>query len=160
MEGNTGDTVTEIQNKDYRKFFEAHRTIYENNFHRQGLFLIGTVINSIVSAQRKKSSDKTQESEEQGQRRKLSSTFMRKLNLSGIPARRVNRLVGEVQNFFQIYNKNIYEEPGIWGNIMDRLQGIEESSMYPEEIVFYILTGISYANYIGMKKVMEKKEGK
>ena len=160
MEGNTGDTVTEIQNEDYLKFFKAHRTIYENNFHQQGLFLIGTVINSIVSAQRKKPSYKDQEGVAQGQRRKLSSTFMKKLNLSGIPARRVNRLVGEVQNFYQIYNKDIFEGPGIWGNIMDRLQGIEKSSLNPEEIVFYILTGIYFANYIGMKKSMEKKEEK
>jgi len=143
MEGKAGNTVTEIQNEDYRKFIEAHQVIYEKNFHRQGLFLLGTVINSIVYAQRDK-----------------SSSFMRKLNFSGIPARQVNRLVGEVQNYYQIYNKDIYEEPGIWGNIMDRLQGIEESSMKPEEIVFYILTGISYAKYIGIKKGMEKKEGK
>jgi CRISPR-associated protein Csh1 len=143
MEGKAGNTVTEIQNENYRKFIEAHQTIYEKNFHRQGLFLLGIVINSIIYAQRDK-----------------SSSFMKKLNFSGIPARRVNRLVGEVQNFYQIYNKDIYEEPGIWGNIMDRLQGIEESSMNPEEIVFYILTGISYANYIGRKKGMEKKEGK
>lgn len=158
MESNAGNTVTEIQKEDYRKFIEAHQAIYEKNFHRQGLFLLGTVINSIVSTQRKKSSDKAQEGEDQRQRRKLSSTFMRKLNFSGIPARRVNRLLGEVRNFANIYE--IYEEPGIWGNIMDRLQGIEESSLNPEEIVFYILTGISYASYIGMKKGMEKKEGK
>lgn len=158
MDGKKGNTITEIQNEDYRSFFEAHQSIYEKNFHRQGLFLLGTVINSIVSTQRKKSSDKAQEGEDQRQRRKLSSTFMRKLNFSGIPARRVNRLLGEVRNFANIYE--IYEEPGIWGNIMDRLQGIEESSLNPEEIVFYILTGISYASYIGMKKGMEKKEGK
>lgn len=143
MEGKAGNTVTEIQNENYRKFIEAHQTIYEKNFHRQGLFLLGIIINSIVYAQRDK-----------------SSSFMKKLNFSGIQARRVNRLVGEVQNFYQIYKKDIYEEPGIWGNIMDRLQGIEESSMNPEEIVFYILTGISYANYIGIKKGMEKKEEK
>lgn len=143
MDGKKGNTVTEIQNEDYRKFIEAHQVIYEKNFHRQGLFLLGTVINSIVYAQRNK-----------------SSSFMKKLNFSGIPARRINRLVGEVQNFYQIYKKDMYEEYGIWGNIMDRLQGIEESSMKPEEIVFYILSGISYANYIGIKKGMEKKEGK
>ncbi len=145
MEDKTGKTVTEIQNEDYQKFIEAHQSIYENNFHRQGLFLLGTVINSIVYAQRDK-----------------SSSFMKKLNFSGIPARRVDRLVSEVQNYCQIYKdkKGFYEAPGIWGNIMDRLQGIGESTMKPEEIVFYILTGISYAQYIGMKKGMEKKEGK
>ncbi|MCD6359623.1 MAG: hypothetical protein J7M38_02090 [Armatimonadetes bacterium] len=158
MESKAGNTVTEIQNEDYRKFIEAHEAIYEKSCYRQGLFLLGTVINSIINAQSKKFSDKAQDSEAQRQRRKLSSTFMGKLNFSGIPARHVNRLVGEVRNFSNIYA--VYEEPGIWGSIMDRLQGIEESSMKPEEIVFYILTGISYANYIGRKKGMEKKEGK
>ncbi len=158
MEVKTGNTVTEIQNEDYRKFIEAHQAVYEKNYHRQGLFLLGTVTNNIISAQRKKTSDKDQGGEEQVLRRKLSSTFMRKLNFSGIPARHINRFVGEVRNFSNIYD--VYEGPGIWANIMDRLQGIEESSMKPEEIVFYILTGISYANYVGMKKSVEKKEGK
>jgi CRISPR-associated protein Csh1 len=158
METIKGNPVTEIKNPDYQGFFDAHRPIYQKDYHRQGLFLLGTVIKSIVNAQRKKAS----KGEEGGQKksRKLSSTFMKKLNYSGIPSRRVSRLVAETQNFYQIYDKEIYKEPGIWGNIMDRLQGIETSSMKPEEIVFYILTGISFAGYLGMKKGLEKKEEK
>lgn len=155
-----GNPVTEIKNPDYQSFFDAHPSIYQKDYHRQGLFLLGTVINSIVSAQRKKATKG--EGEEGGPKkgRKLSSTFMKKLNYSGIPGRRVSRLVAEAQNFYQIYDKEIYKVPGIWGNVMDRLQGIETSSMKPEEIVFYILTGISFAGYLGMKKGLEKKEEK
>lgn len=152
-----GNAITDVLNGDYKAFFQAHQAIYESNVHRQGLFLLGTVISQIIYAQ-KKSAEKAGAKTER--ERKLSSTFMKKINLNGIPARRVDRLVGEVKNFAAIYDDSIYEERGIWGNIMDRLQGIEESGMKGEEIVFYILTGISYANYIGIKKGIEKKEGK
>jgi CRISPR-associated protein Csh1 len=60
-----------------------------------------------------------------------------------------------VKEYASIYT--IFEDPGIWGNIMDRLQGIEESGMKGDEIVFYILTGISYEDYLGMKYGKEKK---
>lgn len=152
-----GNAITDVLNEDYKAFFHAHQAIYESNVHRQGLFLLGTVISQIIYAQKKSAEKAGGETERE---RKLSSTFMRKINLNGIPARRVDRLVGEVKNFAAIYDDAIYEEPGIWGNIMDRLQGIEDSGMKGEEIVFYILTGISYANYIGIKKGMEKKEAK
>lgn len=144
MEGNNKNIATDIQNEDYKNFIEAHHEIYKKSPHRQGLFLLGTVINKIIYAQKGK-----------------SSTFMKKIDLSGVPARRVNRLVGEVKHFADIYE--VYEEPGIWGNIMDRLQGIENTSMKSDEIVFYILTGISYDEYIGiikskLKNEMEEKE--
>jgi len=85
---------------------------------------------------------------------KPSSTFLKKLNYNGIPARRINKLVAEVQNYALIYN--IYEELGIWGVMMDRLQGIEKSTMKGEEIVFYILTGISFNRYLGLTKNLKK----
>lgn len=129
----TGSCVTQIQQEEYQKFFTEHHVVYQNNSHRQGLFLLGTIINGIVYKQGKK-----------------SSTFLKKINYSGIPARRINKLVAEVQNYALIYD--IYEETGIWGTMMDRLQGIEKSTMKGEEIVFYILTGISFNKYLGLTK--------
>lgn len=137
-----GNAATEVQKEEYRKFFEAHGEIYGENYYRQGLFLLGTVINEIVRAQKEK-----------------TSTFLRKLNLSGIPPRNVFKLVLEVQDFAQIYKDKIFEVSGVWGNIMDRLQGIENSGMKSEEVVFYILTGISYAKYLGMIHGIRKQGG-
>ena len=82
---------------------------------------------------------------------------MKKINLAGIPAHRVKNLVGEVKEYATIYADDIYEVQGIWGNIMDRLQGIETSGMKADETVFYILTGISYEDYLRMKYWKEKK---
>ncbi len=41
--------------------------------------------------------------------------------------------------------------------MMDRLQGIQTSHMKPDEILFYILSGISFEDYLGMKFSYEKK---
>jgi CRISPR-associated protein Csh1 len=135
---NMGHSISEIVKQEYREFFQTHQRVYEGNHYRQGLFLLGTIISRIVYAQKGK-----------------KATFMKKINLAGIPAHRVKNLIGEVKEYASIYT--IFEDPGIWGNIMDRLQGIEESGMKGDEIVFYILTGISYEDYLGMKYGKEKK---
>ena len=135
MEGNA---ITKITNDRYNEFFEKHSEIYENNYYRQGLFLLGTVINGILFKQKGK-----------------SSNFLQKLNLKGIQPRRVLELVASVNEYAKIYD--IYEEPGIWGNIFDRLQGIENSKLSPTEIVFYILSGISFSKYEGYRKGTENE---
>ena len=137
---NMGNSISEIAKQEYKEFFQTHQRIYEGNHYRQGLFLLGTIISKIVYAQREK-----------------KATFMKKINLAGIPARRVKNLVGEVKEYASIYSDTIFEVQGIWGNIMDRLQGIEDSGMKGDEIVFYILTGVSYEDYLGMKHGKEKK---
>ena len=148
-----GSCVTQIQQEKYQKFFIEHHAVYGNYSHRQGLFLLGTIINGIVYEQRKKSSTKS-EGNSENKKMKASSTFLKKLNYNGIPGRRISKLVAEVQNYALIYD--IYEEAGIWGTMMDRLQGIENSTMKGEEIVFYILTGISFKRYLGFTKNLEK----
>lgn len=135
---NMGNSISEITKQEYREFFQTHQRVYEGNHYRQGLFLLGTIISKIVYAQREK-----------------KATFMKKINLAGIPAHRVKNLIGEVKEYASIYT--IFGDPGIWGNIMDRLQGVETSGMKGDEIVFYILTGVSYQDYLGMKHGMEKK---
>ncbi len=138
---------TEILKQEYRDFFATHAGVYETNFHRQGLFLLGTVISRIAYEQKRK-----------GEGRKDSSTFLAKLNYDGIMPRRVPKLVGEVKKFAVIYS--IYQEPELWGTITDRLQGIESSPLKPDEVVFYILTGISFESYLGMKKGNEYRMNK
>jgi CRISPR-associated protein Csh1 len=75
-----------------------------------------------------------------------------------MPARRVPNLVNQVREFSNIYK--VFEERGIWGNIMDRLQGVENSDMKPDEVVFYLLTGISFEDYLGMKFSYEQETRK
>ncbi|NIM10564.1 MAG: hypothetical protein GTO45_01090 [Candidatus Aminicenantes bacterium] len=141
---NEGQCISEVMKEEYKEFFAAHLGVYGDSVYRQGLFLLGTMISRVVYQQRRK-----------GEGRKDSSTFLAKLNYDGIPARRIDKLVNDVKKYAIIYN--VFEEPGIWGNITDRLQGIENSPMKPDEVVFYILTGISFEDYLGMKYAEEKR---
>jgi CRISPR-associated protein Csh1 len=141
---NDGHCISEIIKQEYKDFFNTHTAVYGDNSYRQGLFLLGTVISRIASAQRKK-----------GEGRKDSSTFLAKINYDGIPARRVDKLVNEVKKYSIIYD--VFKDPGIWGNITDRLQGIDTSILKPDEVVFYLLTGISFQDYLGMKSALDKK---
>ena len=137
---NTGKSISDVLKKEYQEFFDVHSDVYEDNAYKQGLFLLGTVISKIKYAQKEK-----------------SSNFLKKLNFEGIPIRRIPSLINQVRDFEEIYRKKVFQEKGIWGNIMDRLQGIEKSAMKPDEVVFYILTGISFEDYLGMKFSLEKK---
>lgn len=147
---NTGKSISDVLKKEYQEFFDVHNDVYGNNAYKQGLFLLGTVISKIVYAQQKKALSK-------GKPKKLLSTFLSKLNYDGIAARRIDKLVNEVKNYTILYQEYIFEEKSIWGNLTDRLQGIENSGMKPDEVVFYILTGISFEDYLGMKFSLEKK---
>lgn len=136
MEGNA---LTKIANDRYNEFFEKHAEIYGNNYFRQGLFLLGTVINGILYKQKGK-----------------SSNFLQKLNFKGIMPRRIPELTASVLEYAKIYN--VYEEAGIWGNIFDRIQGIENSKLSPSEVLFYILSGISFSKYEGFIRGTETEE--
>ena len=133
--------VSEIFNDDYQQFFQTHAEVYENAPYKQGLFLLGTIIAKIKKAQKTK-----------------TSTFLKKMNFSGMSTRRLQTFINKVKEYTIIYEKEIYHEGGIWGNIMDRLQGIEKSNLQPAEVVFYILSGISFSDYLSKKNYHEKKE--
>jgi CRISPR-associated protein Csh1 len=148
---------TEILKQEYKDFFTTHAGVYEANMHRQGLFLLGAVISRIVNEQKRKHWQQGKLDDEQRKKednRPDTSTFLKKINFDGIMPRRVHKLVGEVRKYAVIYP--IFQEPELWGNITDRLQGIDISPIKPDEVVFYILTGISFESYLGIKNRNEK----
>jgi CRISPR-associated protein Csh1 len=136
--------ISEVLNEDYREFFKTHAEIYKDNYYKQGLFLLGTVIAQILRVQKDK-----------------KSNFLKKMNFAGMSTRRLQGFINQVKEYTIIYkSKDIYIENGIWGNIMDRLQGIESSGLSEDEVVFFLLSGISYSEYLGTKKSIEKKNKK
>ena len=137
-----GASITEVLKKEYVDFFETHKAVYKDNNYRQGLFLLGTIVSKINYAQSK------------GERKK---TILSKLNYEALSARRVPQFLNKIRDFASIYKGKFYEEVGIWGNITDRLQGIETSGMKSDEVIFYILSGFSYDEYLGKKFGMNKK---
>ena len=80
------------------------------------------------------------------------------MNLTGMNVRRVPNFINQVREFAEIYKKKVYIEQELWGNIADRLQNVENSGLKNDEVIFYILTGLSYQDYLGIKYGKEKKD--
>ncbi|MHA1381422.1 MAG: TM1802 family CRISPR-associated protein [Candidatus Helarchaeota archaeon] len=134
-----GNAYTELNQEAINEFFLIHSDIYENNYYRQGLVLLGMLIRKILRKQKDK-----------------SSNFFSKLNLDGMPPKRLHKFINEVTEYLNIYK--IYDSNfSLYSAMIDRLQGIEKSSMNKDEIIFYILTGISLDSYLGYKYSQEKK---
>lgn len=137
-----GNAYTEITQKSINDFFSVHSDIYRSHFYRQGLVLLGILIRKILKKQKGKSSD-----------------FFSKINLDGIPARRIPKFINEVTEYLNIYDLyNDYFNMTLYSQMIDRLQGIENSAMNKNEVIFYILTGISLDSYFGYKYSQNKKE--
>ncbi len=149
-----GVVNTSLLVQAYQDFFDAHHDIYGENSFRQGLFLAGVFISRIANEQQRKS--KKNAGETGGGGKKAASTFIGKLNYKGIAPRQVMNLMAQIQEYLVIYN--VYSESGLKGNMMDRLQGIETSRMKAEEILFYILTGISFEDYRRQKYFIDNKK--
>ena len=62
--------------------------------------------------------------------------------------------VTEILNIYDKYGNNQL----LHSQMMDRLQGIENSSLNKDEVVFYILSGISFGRYLGHKYSKNKEE--
>ncbi len=138
MENN--ELITAVQDKKIVEFLEKHNSVYKNNPHKQGLFLLGTIISKIKYAQKDK-----------------SSNILKRINFEGINSRKIQSLLQIIQDLYQIYKKEIFLHETLWGCIYDRLQEIENSKLTSEEIAFYILTGVAYQDYLGIIAGIDKK---
>lgn len=136
-----GNHFTEIENDDINNFFETHKETYNNNYYRQGLFLLGILMNQVLKEQQKENK---------------SANILDKLSFDGMPVRRVKKFVKDITEILNIYDKYKNNQL-LHSQMMDRLQGIENSSLNKDEVVFYILSGISFGRYLG-HKYYEKKE--
>jgi len=134
------EMLTKIQDERLVAFLQNHAIVYNNNPHKQGLFLLGTIISKIKYAQKDK-----------------ASNILKRLNFESINSRKIHSLVKTIHSFYQIYKKDIFLNESLWGCTSDRLQGIEESKLTSDEITFYILSGISYQDYVGILAGIEKK---
>ncbi len=144
-----GHSVIEIQNEDIGEFFVVHSDIYEDNSYRQGLFILGVLMNEILREQQDK-----------------SATILDKLNFEGMPVRRVRTFITDITEILKIYKRDIQGGKKslyklyqlLHAQMIDRVQGIENSSLNKDEVIFYILSGISFGRYLGYKYSQEKRK--
>ena len=136
-----GSNFTEIEDEDIRKFFEVHSETYEDNSYRQGLFLLGVLMNQVLKEQQKENK---------------SANILDKLSFDGMPVRRVKKFTKDITEILNIYDKYNVNQL-LHAQMIDRLQGIENSSLNKDEVVFYILSGLSFGRYLGHKYYNNKK---
>ena len=139
-----GNSLTEIEHEDIKKFFEVHSDTYENNSYRQGLFLLGILMNQVLKEQQKENK---------------SANILDKLSFDGMPVRRVKKFTKDITEILTIYDKYNVNQL-IHAQMIDRLQGIENSSLNKNEVVFYILSGLSFGRYLGHKYYNKKGDEK
>jgi len=135
-----GRSTIDLSNEEIAKFFNVHENTYRDNYFRQGLVLLGYLINQVWYKQKGK-----------------KITILERLNYDGIDPKRVKNLISDVVESLKIYKEFGYNI-SIYSETIDRLQGIESSKMKKDEVLFYILTGVGLGSYIGIKYGKIKNE--
>ena len=130
-----GKKMIEVEDEDIKEFFQTHSEIYENNGYRQGLFILGNLMNEVLKEQ-----------QNQGK----SANILDKLSFDGVPVRRVKKFVKDITEILNIYDEYQMNQL-LHAQMMDRLQGIENAELDKDEVVFYILSGLSFGRYLGHK---------
>ncbi len=138
-------SITDVTQEELQKFFEIHEDIYSKRPARQGLVMLGYLMNGIWYEQ-----------DQEGK----SSTVLDKLNFEGMSPRRMDRFINEITEYLKLYERWHYPETGeIHALMMDRLQEISESKLSKDEVLFYILTGFSLGRKIGIDRAQESTNG-
>lgn len=138
----------ELSNEDIKSFFEIYPEVFgndlENGQEKQGLILLGYLVNQVIFSQGNK-----------------SKNFINKINFDGIKKEKLRPFITEVIEFLNIYSKR--DKPLIkWNNqiifeMEERLINIKKSTLIREEITYYILLGTFLGTYIGIRRGAQKK---
>ena len=120
----------------YLEYFENHAYLFtkaDNSIFYRGLFLLGTMIGKIENAEYSKNGKKT---------------FSNRLNFKGISPRRVKALYNTVEEYLKI--RGIWIDNQALSHCNESLMGVENSTLLPQEIVYYLLSGRAFENYLGI----------
>ena len=155
MEEKRKELIVKLKNEKIQKFFDNYSEIFgenlENGREKQGLVLLGYLVNQIVWAQKSKSENR-------------SSTFLDKIHYSGIKKERLQNFINEVLEFLKLYSTK--EKPlldynkNIIAAMQEHLLVLHKSSLKKEEITYYILLGNFLGSQIGFSSSKEKTGGK
>lgn len=127
----------DVPDEDLRDFFRSHETVYAESPTRRGLVMLGYLMNGIWWEQHKE--DK-------------SRTILEKINFDGMSPRRLDRFVNDITEYLKVYDIWKYPDTGsMHAAMLDHLQEAEQSDLSKDEVVFYILTGFSFARYAGIE---------
>ncbi|MCB5278683.1 MAG: hypothetical protein M0Q19_06265 [Candidatus Cloacimonetes bacterium] len=132
--------TTTLQKQELVEYFENHPHVYGNNHFAQGLFIMGWFLNELEYKQKLKG---------------INRTAVHKLNLRGIPAQKVKSISTAIDDLRLVWK--VWTDPMLDAYYRECLSE-SDTSMFPEEVVYHILSGRSYCKYVGVLKGEEKKE--
>lgn len=135
--------TTSLENVQITQYFSKNAEVYANNYNVQGLFLLGWFLAEV---------------EEQQRRKGIKRTAIHKLNLSGIPLHKVKTIMAVIDDMRIVWN--VYNDISTDAYLRECLQGIEHSRFSPEEVVFHILCGRSFNNYVRLMEYKKQQANK
>jgi hypothetical protein len=136
------DTIVKLKDDDLTSFFTMHSYIYQHNRYARGLFIMGEYVANIEAKQREK---------------EINSTFINRLNLSGIPVQKIQTVMGSVDEMRKVWST--YNDPITDAYYRECMHGIENAALLPAEVVFYILSGRAFSIYLAITKSKANMQG-
>ncbi len=130
----------------YLEYFQNHAFVFQdaaNSRFYRGLFLLGVMIARIENAQFQKTKKKT---------------FSNRLNFKGISPRKIKSIYNTVEEYLKIYD--VWPDNQALAYCSESMMGMEESNLMPQEVVYYLLAGRAYENYLGIMFSKSKQEEK
>lgn len=133
--------TTYLEDTRIMKYFENNAEVYQNNRHAQGLFILGWYVSEIEKKQRKKG---------------IERTAVSKLNLRGTPLQKVKSTMAIMDEMRKVWD--VYNDPVTDAYYRECLSDIEKGSLSPEDVVFHILSGRAYNNYLSIMDYRKHKQ--
>jgi hypothetical protein len=75
-------------------------------------------------------------------------TFSNRLNFKGISPRRIKDIYNTVEEYLKI--REVWTDNQALAYCNESLLGIESSSVLPQEVVYYLLAGRAFENYLAI----------
>ncbi len=136
--------IKEVPLARLQEFFTLHKNIFgldiENGVEKQGLVILGYLVNQIVYAQKDK-----------------SKTFLDKINFDGIRTEKIPKFRNEIIEFLG-FNDILKFNQKIIACCDERLLDLSNSNLTPEEITYYILLGNFLGAYLGIEAGTQNSE--
>ena len=130
----------------YLEYFQNHAFVFQdaaNSKFYRGLFLLGVLIARIENAEFQKTKKKT---------------FSNRLNFKGISPRKIKSIYNTVEEYLKI--RDVWPDNQALAFCSESMMGMEESNLMPQEVVYYLLAGRAYENYLGIMFSKSKQEEK
>jgi|LSQX01.2.fsa_nt_gb CRISPR-associated protein Csh1 len=130
----------------YLEYFQNHAFVFQdaaNSRFYRGLFLLGVLIARIENAEYQKTKKKT---------------FSNRLNFKGISPRKIKSIYNTVEEYLKI--RDVWTDNLALAYCSESLLGMEESGIMPQEVVYYLLAGRAFENYLGIMFSKTKQEEK